>query len=282
MEPLMAILKAAVAAWASDLYLLPKPVGYRVVVRTSTGLAGDRTVSQAQGRQWLNYLKYAAGMNVSEHRRVQLGAVTLDGLATPLRLSSVGDYAGRETLVIRFLHGVPALDEWSRPVVATLVALAARRGLIALSGPTGSGKTTLLYQVAAQLAATQMVMTIEDPVEIIQPAFVQLQVNPEADMTYAALLKAALRHRPDVLVIGEVRDFATAQQACEAAISGHLVLTTVHARTAALVPLRLQALGVVDALVQAAMTAAAAVTLVPRPVPHPVLDLVRFADEGSK
>ncbi|WP_225047035.1 ATPase, T2SS/T4P/T4SS family [Lacticaseibacillus kribbianus] len=280
MDLLMALLRQAVAAWASDLYLLPKPSGYEVIMRTSAGLEVLRTVPQAEGQRWLNFLKYQAGMNVSEHRRVQLGAVVLEGLATPLRLSTVADHAGLETLVVRFLHGVPPLDAGSRPVVERLLGLASRRGLIALSGPTGSGKTTLLYQVARELSATQMVMTIEDPVEIVEPQFLQLQVNPEAEMSYAALLKAALRHRPDVLLIGEVRDFETAQQACEAAISGHLVLTTVHARTADLVPLRLQALGVAPSLVAAALTAAGAVRLVQAPAPHPVVTIAVF-DRGA-
>ncbi len=89
--------------------------------------------------------------------------------------------------------------------------LTQRRGMLTLAGPTGSGKTTLLYQLATRLAASKMVLSIEDPVEINQPQFLQLQVNPEAEMSYPQLLKAALRHRPDVLLIGEIRDRQTAR-----------------------------------------------------------------------
>ncbi|WP_179394929.1 ATPase, T2SS/T4P/T4SS family [Lacticaseibacillus absianus] len=274
MDDLMAVLRAAVAARASDLYLLPQAAGYAVILRVPTGLAPLPAVSLAVGRRWLNYLKYQGGMNVTEHRRVQLGAYTPPSLGVPLRLSTVADHSGAETLVARLMHGVPPLDEWTTPVITQLMAVVASRGLLALCGPTGSGKTTLLYQLATALAADQIVMTVEDPVEIVQPQFLQLQVNPEAAMSYAALLKAALRHRPDVLLIGEIRDHETAQQACEAAISGHLVLTTVHARSAALVAMRLQGLGVAPALVTAALTASGAVHLVHTPVTHPVLTLV--------
>ncbi|WP_125705544.1 ATPase, T2SS/T4P/T4SS family [Lacticaseibacillus daqingensis] len=281
MEDLLAVLAQAVAARASDVYLLPKPAGYAVVLRQARGLVALDVVSPATGQRWLNYLKYQAGMNVTEHRRVQLGAYTPPQLAVPLRLSTVADHTGQETLVARLLYGVPALDAFTAPLVARLQTVAQARGMVAVSGPTGSGKTTLLYQLATALAQEQMVMTIEDPVEIVQPAFLQLQVNPAAGMTYAALLKAALRHRPDVLLIGELRDFDTAQQACEAAISGHLVLTTVHARSAALVAPRLVGLGVAPALVTAALVASAAVRLVHTPVTHPEV-VLRVVDEGGR
>ncbi len=126
-----------------------------------------------------------------------------------------------------------------------------------------------------------MVLSIEDPVEINQPQFLQLQVNPEADMTYPQLLKAALRHRPDVLLIGEIRDRQTAQSACEAAISGHIVLATVHARSAADTPLRLSSFGLPDELVAAALTASAAISLQYRPMIHPVAEVVVFKQVGQ-
>lgn len=271
---LLEIFRQAKAQQASDVYLLPKPEGLAVMLRVPSGPTILTVVAAAQGRNWINALKYDAGMNVSETRRVQLGAVTVASLQLTLRLSTVADFQAQETLVARLIYGVPPLDSWSRPVVTQLLAALQHTGMLVLCGPTGSGKTTLLYQIATELAATQMVMTIEDPVEIWQPTFLQLQVNPEAAMSYAALLKAALRHRPDVLVIGEIRDLETATIACEAAISGHTVLTTVHANRADLVWLRLQSLGVAPQLVAAAVRVAAAVKLAFTPVVHPEVTLV--------
>lgn len=270
---LLEIFRQAKAQQASDVYLLPKPDGLAVMLRVPSGPTLLTVVAEAQGRNWINALKYDAGMNVSETRRVQLGAVTVASLQLTLRLSTVADFQAQETLVARLIYGVPRLDAWSRPVVSQLLAALQHTGMLVLCGPTGSGKTTLLYQIATELAATQMVMTIEDPVEIWQPIFLQLQVNPEAAMSYATLLKAALRHRPDVLVIGEIRDLETATIACEAAISGHTVLTTVHADRADLVWLRLQSLGVAPQLVEAAVQVAAAVRLAFTPVVHPEVTL---------
>ena len=278
MEDLFEWLKQAVKAQASDVYLLPKTTDYQLYFRTAQGFMSQTVVPTATAQRWINYLKYQADMNVAEHRRVQLGAVTIDQPAVLLRLSTVGDVGRRETLVARLIYGIPPLDDIGKRTVASLAQSLQDRGMLALSGATGSGKTTLLYQLAQVIATDKMVMTIEDPVEIKHEDFLQLQVNPQADMTYANLLKAALRHRPDVLIIGEIRDFETAQVACEAAISGHIVLTTVHARNAELVPLRLKSLGVDAALVEAAVVASASVNLVFTPVPHAQVELVKWKE----
>lgn len=277
---LLEIFAKARTVFASDVYFLPKPEGILVVVRTAAGWAQTEIKSAAEGTSWIRALKYDAGMNVAETRRPQLGALPLGELGVTLRLSTVGDYTNQEALVARLIYGVPGLDQWTAPIVDDLVSRLADHRMLALCGPTGSGKTTLLYQVAMALGTAQMVMTIEDPVEIAAPEFLQLQVNPEAGMSYASLLKAALRKRPDVLVIGEIRDFETAQAACEAAISGHMVLTTVHAQTAAQVPLRLIALGVAKPLVSAALRLSADVRLVSTPVVHPVVSVVVHEEDS--
>lgn len=276
---LLEVFENARAASASDVYFLPKPEGVAVLVRTATGWGQVAVRASAEGASWIRALKYDAGMNVAETRRPQLGALSLDSLGVTLRLSTVGDYTNREALVARLIYGVPSLDQWTAPIVEELVSQLAVHRMLALCGPTGSGKTTLLYQVATALGTARMVMTIEDPVEIAAPDFLQLQVNAEAGMSYANLLKAALRKRPDVLVIGEIRDFETAQAACEAAISGHMVLTTVHAQRASQVPLRLTALGVAEPLVQAAVRLSADVRLVGTPVVHPVVSVVVHGEE---
>lgn len=278
MEDLLTWLTQATQDRASDVYLLPRAVDYQLRFRTAAGFELISSVDLATAQRWINYLKYQAGMNVAERRRVQLGAVTLKQPSLRLRLNTVGDVDGREVLVARLIYGIPPLDEITTRTVKKLIASLQTRGMLALSGPTGSGKTTLLYQVAQQLGVDQMLMTIEDPVEIREVNFLQLQVNVPAEMSYASLLKAALRNRPDILIIGEIRDLQTAKVACEAAISGHIVLTTVHARSAELVPLRLKSLGVEAALVDAALTASASVALVLTPHRHAQVELVEWKE----
>ncbi|WP_201346823.1 GspE family protein, partial [Lactobacillus nasalidis] len=155
-----------------------------------------------------------------------------------------------------------------------LVDLCWRRGLIVTSGPTGSGKTTTMYELARRLSRTKMVMTIEDPVEVHEESFFQAQVNEAAGISYASLLKAALRHRPDVLIIGEIRDEATAHLAVDAALSGHLVLATVHAKSTFQTISRLESLGVKNNELVNCLTAISYQRLLPgRQGPGCLLDL---------
>jgi len=112
------------------------------------------------------------------------------------------------------------------------------------SGPMGSGKTSLMYALGRQLSLNKKVMCIEDPIEIVEDNFLQLQVNDEAGMTYEELIKTSLRHRPEVLIIGEIRDQQTAQQAIQAAICGYTVMTTIHGKSKYSVIQRLQQFGV--------------------------------------
>ncbi|WP_196246211.1 ATPase, T2SS/T4P/T4SS family [Lacticaseibacillus zhaodongensis] len=256
------IIELALADGASDVYLLPSGDRYRQLVRTPRGVECIRADIDAEtAAVWINLLKYKAGMNLSEHRRVQQGAVWLDSAGCFLRLSSAGDYQNHESLVIRIIDSVPAVNPNSEDVIAQLLDLATHKGLLAVCGPTGAGKTTLMYQLAQRLAQDRVVMTIEDPVEIAEQGFLQLQVNVAAGMTYASLLKASLRHRPDVVIIGELRDEETARAACEAALAGHIVMATVHTRSPEDVPLRLISLGVPPELVHGALRVSAQVQL---------------------
>lgn len=206
-------------------------------------------------------------MAVSEHRRPQLGAFkfTYAHQKINLRLSSVGDYQGRESLVIRFIYPLNDIrfnflvpHQWER-----LQQYRQQRGLILFAGPMGAGKTTTMYQLARQLLPKQIVLTIEDPVEIDHPGFIQLQVNELAGMNYESLLKLGLRHRPDVFIIGEIRDSQTAAMSVQAALSGHLVLGTIHARNAYGVVSRLQQLGIDSYYLQQVLTAVSYQRLIP-------------------
>lgn len=250
------LLQQCVAQQASDLYFLPYQRSYQLQLRTTSGITLLRTLPVEQAKEWLNHLKFTAKMALSETRRPQLGArqIELDGRTIFLRLSTVGNFQNQESLVIRFIYTQAAQIQYVFPQqFDQLTQLCCQRGLVVFAGPTGSGKTTTLYQLATTLGTGKMVMTIEDPIEVFQPDFLQLQVNEAAGMTYAQLLKVGLRHRPDILIVGEIRDEQTAKVAAQAALSGHLVLSTVHARTARQVVTRLNELSVAPATLNACL-----------------------------
>ncbi|MGP4116815.1 competence type IV pilus ATPase ComGA [Levilactobacillus zymae] len=242
------LLQAAQQQRVSDIYVLPQQTGYQVRLRQAHRIQVWRRLPVEVGQQLLTYFKFHANMSVSEHRRPQVGALTwtLPGGHLELRFSTVGDYAGHESLVIRLIYPYQdlALAYLDPPQEHRFAQLARQRGLMLFAGPTGSGKTTTMYTTARQLATEALVLTIEDPVEIKEPRFVQLQVNAPAGMAYSDLIKVGLRHRPDAFIIGEIRDAVTAQAAVRAALSGHLVLSTIHARSAAGTIDRLLDLGV--------------------------------------
>lgn len=249
----------AIGKRAADLYILPYHQYYRLLMTCQGELQVIKEVSVDYGQRLISFLKYQADMAVSEHRRPQLGAMEWQygPEIVNLRLSSVGDYQGRESLVVRFIYHLSAAnyhilfpDQWEQ-----LKTLLRQRGLILFAGPMGSGKTTTMYQLARSLADEQVVMTIEDPVEIHEPSFIQLQVNELAGMDYQQLLRLGLRHRPDVFIIGEIRDSETAKMTIRAALSGHLVLGTVHAQNAYGVVARLEQLGVSAGFLRQTLTA---------------------------
>lgn len=185
-------------------------------------------------------------MDIAEVRKPQLGAFTypLGEAEVRLRMSSVGDYLGKESLVIRFFQkNEERAVQYLLPLKKSLFQGLNKRGLHLFVGPTGSGKTTLMYHVAKNEANFQQVITIEDPVEIEEPTFLQLQTNPKINLTYEALIKVCLRHRPDCLIIGEIRDIETAQMVFRASLTGHVVFATLHAKNRAEVYERLAELG---------------------------------------
>lgn len=214
-----------------DFYLMPKVDHYEYYFRQGPFYHGQGCVSEEIGKQLIGRFKYLGQMDVSERRKAQLGAITylLPHREQRLRLSTVGDYLQRESLVIRFLHSFGnSCEHYLLPEQLPTILKACRsKGLYLFCGPVGSGKTTLMYKLAKERGG--QVLTIEDPVEIEESDFLQLQVNEKIHQTYEELIKLSLRHHPDVLIIGEIRDQRTILGAIRAALTGHCVFATLHA-----------------------------------------------------
>ncbi|OMP67685.1 competence type IV pilus ATPase ComGA [Domibacillus epiphyticus] len=247
------ILKTAVQMKATDIHLTPKVNGYKMKMRTGGILTVFDSFSIREGEKMISYLKFTASMDIGEKRKPQSGSFkqTINGIPTSLRISTLPAVPQKESLVIRLLPQelVPALSHLTLfPHTAKKLTslLNHSTGLILLSGPTGSGKSTTLYSMIQQCASklNKHVITLEDPVEKQHDSLLQIQVNEKAGITYATGLKAILRHDPDVIMVGEIRDEETARMAVRSSLTGHLVLSTIHARDAAGVIGRLLEFGV--------------------------------------
>lgn len=239
------LIQKGIALQAQDLYIQPEKDQYAISFRKGRDYLLEAHLTQAEGTQLLRRLKYLGGMDVGENRRSQLGALTyqLPDCEQRLRLSSVGNYRQQESLVVRFLHHFERSTEHyllaQQPKIIAEHVKA--RGLYLFAGPVGSGKTTLMYRLAK--ASGKKVITIEDPVEIEEESFLQLQVNKKIEQGYDELIKLSLRHQPELLIIGEIRDQVTATAAVRAALTGHTVFATLHIRELAQAEMRLIELG---------------------------------------
>ena len=231
---------------AQDIYLIPKTTCYELYMRIGDERRFIRTYDFELLSAVISHFKFVAGMNVGEKRRSQLGSCDYDceEAKVSIRLSTVGDYRGFESLVIRLLHDEDReLRFWFEQLPELRKKIQAH-GLYLFSGPVGSGKTTLMYHLAQLKFSDQQVMSIEDPVEIKQEAMLQLQLNETIGMTYDSLIKLSLRHRPDLLIIGEIRDRETARAVVRASLTGATVFSTIHAKSVRGVYERLLELGV--------------------------------------
>lgn len=231
---------------AQDLYFIPRSEGYQVFMRVGDERRFVQTFPFEEMTAIISHFKFVAGMNVGEKRRSQLGSCDypLEEGVVSIRLSTVGDYRGYESLVIRLLHDEERELRFWFDQLPELQKKLAGRGLYLFAGPVGSGKTTLMHALAQARFADQQVMSIEDPVEIKQDNMLQLQLNDQIGMTYDNLIKLSLRHRPDLLIIGEIRDKETARAVVRASLTGVTVFSTIHAKSVRGVYERLLELGV--------------------------------------
>ncbi len=233
---------------AQDIYFIPKEKSYELHMRVGDERCLVDSYEFDVLAAVISHFKFVAGMNVGEKRRSQLGSCDYQHgeKVSSLRLSTVGDYRGHESLVIRLLHDEEQdLHFWFQDM-NELGEQYRQRGLYLFAGPVGSGKTTLMHELAKSLFKGQQVMSIEDPVEIKQDDMLQLQLNEAIGLTYENLIKLSLRHRPDLLIIGEIRDSETARAVVRASLTGATVFSTIHAKSIRGVYERLLELGVTE------------------------------------
>jgi type IV pilus assembly protein PilB len=226
----------AVRRGASDLHIEPEQNRVRVRCRIDGRMCPVASLPADLLQSVVARLKIMAGMDISENRKPQDGGCGLkvDGRAIELRASTLRGVHG-EIVVLRILSqdaGLQHLDSIGfQPEMRREFRrmLAARHGLILITGPTGSGKTTTLYAALTHLNREDVnIMTVEDPVESRLVGINQIQVHDKAGRSFASALRSILRQDPDIVMVGEIRDVETADIACRAALTGHLVLTTLH------------------------------------------------------
>lgn len=235
---------------ASDLYIFPTKSGYALSFRYHQDKQFYEHLSRENGEKLILYFKFLADMDVAEKRRIQVGAgeVKTRGRQRRLRFSTVGNFQNQESLVVRFLHDFTSQRAYKLFFPYQLHKLRQEiswPGLYLFSGPTGSGKSTTMYHLAKSFAAeNQQIITIEDPVEIYADEFLQLQLNQKIALDYEKLVKVCLRHRPDILIVGEIRDQETAQAVVRGALTGHTIYSTIHGLNKESIIPRLLELGV--------------------------------------
>ncbi len=240
-----AIITSALRSRASDIHLEPMPNGLRVRYRIDGILRNITTLPLEVSRKAIIALKVMSDMDISESRRPQDARIgdkymtEQDGeQGLDMRVSTLPCIGG-EKAVIRLLpreNNFSSIEElgFSDRTLATYKHwLQQPQGMIIFTGPTGSGKTSTLYTSLQRLAKEHVnLVTVENPVEYVLPGITQTQVHEPAGMTFAAGLRAILRQDPDIIMIGEIRDRETAETAVRAALTGHLVLTTLHTNDA--------------------------------------------------
>jgi type IV pilus assembly protein PilB len=266
------LLSQAVRDRASDIHLESRDDGLRVRFRIDGALHDVASLPLAMAAPVAGRLKVMAGMNIVERRRPQDGqiGVTVDGRALDIRVSTVGTVFG-EKVVLRLLdRSKPALrlSELGMSPHALrefAEAVASPFGMIVCVGPTGSGKTTTLYATLRSIDARERsITTIEDPVEYVFPDVTQIPINEAAGVTFASGLRAVLRQDPDVILVGEIRDEETARIAITAALTGHLVFSSLHATDSVSALYRFIDMGVEPFLVASSVRAIVAQRLVRR------------------
>ncbi len=271
-----AIIARAVETQASDIHIEPFEDRLRVRYRHDGVLAEMESPPARLIPAIISRVKIMARLDIAERRLPQDGRIKLAvrGQEVDFRVSTIPSLHG-ETVVLRVLDRSAVSFDYARLGLAPAVVaqlgerLELPNGIVLVTGPTGSGKTTTLYTGLLGLnAVTRKVVTVEDPIEYQLRGINQIQTKPQIGLSFASLLRSILRQDPDVIMVGEIRDLETAQIAVQAALTGHLVLSTLHTNSAAAAITRLRDMGVEDYLLTAVLRGVLAQRLVRRLCPE--------------
>ena len=273
------LLQAAILRGASDIHLVPNATSLAVQLRVDGLLELYRELPLSIQPLVLSRLKVLAGMDIAEKRAAQDGRITSQFSSSrnsiDIRVATLPTrYGERMTLRLLTSHAaklsLQALGMRPKDLFTFSSATARPHGLVLLTGPTGSGKSTTLYVAIEQLLNTRggNVITIEDPIEYEIQGASQVEVDSADKVNFSKALRSVLRHDPDVVMIGEIRDAETAETAVKASLTGHLVFSTVHTNTATGVVTRLKDMGVEPFLIAATLRLSVAQRLVRKLCSH--------------
>ncbi|WP_417517579.1 GspE/PulE family protein [Marinobacter sp.] len=262
---------------ASDIHIEPRRTLTLIRFRIDGVLHSVYEFPEHVGMAITSRLKILGRLNVAEKRRPQDGRLKTrkpDNSEVELRLATMPTAFG-EKMVMRIFDPDVLLKSYEQLGFSRedrerwQEATSKPHGIVLVTGPTGSGKTTTLYSTLKQIASAEVnVCTIEDPIEMVEPAFNQMQVQTNIELTFAAGVRALLRQDPDIIMIGEIRDRETAEMAVQAALTGHLVLSTLHTNDAPSALTRMMELGIPPYLIRATVLAVMAQRLVRTLCPH--------------
>ena len=270
------IITQALRDRASDVHIEPSGDRVRVRYRIDGALTDVLDLPGSIGPGIVSRLKILGGMNIVERRRAQDGQISMEveGRQVDIRVASTA-VVGGEKVVMRLLdksRPLFSLDKLGMPPETAerySAMIHAPYGMVICAGPTGGGKTTTLYASLGELnTPDRNIMTIEDPVEYTFDSINQIQINETAGVTFAGGLKSILRQDPDVILVGEIRDADTARIAVQSALTGHLVLSSLHATESVSALYRLLDMGIESFLIASSVTAVVAQRLVRRSCPH--------------
>ena len=273
---LNALLTQAAKDGASDIHIEPYERSSAVRFRVDGTLREVVQPNRALHAALISRLKIMAELDIAEKRLPQDGRISLriGGRAVDVRVSTLPSAHG-ERAVLRLLDkgeskfSLESLGMSGEVLTRFDNLIQQPHGIVLVTGPTGSGKTTTLYASLGRVdTSTTNVLTVEDPVEYELAGIGQTQVNPKIDLTFAKALRAILRQDPDVIMIGEIRDFETAQIAIQASLTGHLVLATLHTNDAPSAVTRLTDMGVEPFLLSSSLLGVLAQRLVRKLCPH--------------
>ncbi len=271
------LLQYAFEQRASDIHIEPRRETTHIRFRIDGVLHSVYEFPGQVGVAVTSRLKILGRLNVAEKRRPQDGRIKTrkpDNSEVELRLATMPTAFG-EKMVLRIFDPDVLLRSFEQLGFSNedrerWHAITARpHGIVLVTGPTGSGKTTTLYSTLKQLATPEVnICTIEDPIEMVEPAFNQMQVQNSIELSFDAGVRALLRQDPDIIMIGEIRDLETAEMAVQAALTGHLVLSTLHTNDAPSAITRLLELGIPPYLIRATVLGVMAQRLVRTLCPH--------------